>query len=44
MAIGDVSEMPGDERSPGNTSDGDDGGGEGRERDAGVVGGLRRTE
>jgi hypothetical protein len=39
VGVGDIGEVPGDARSAGDTAGGDDGGGAGRERDAGVVGG-----
>jgi hypothetical protein len=39
VGIGHIGEVPDDARSAGDTAGGDDGGGAGRERDAGVVGG-----
>ena len=39
VGVGDIGEVQGDARSPGDTAAGDDGGGAGREQDAGVVGG-----
>ena len=39
VGVGDIGEVPGDARSAGGTARDDDGGGAGRERDAGMVGG-----
>ena len=36
LGVGDISEVQGDARSPGISAGGDDGGGAGRQRDAGV--------
>jgi hypothetical protein len=44
VGVGDIGEVPGDERNAGDTAGGDDGGGARRERDAGVVGRHGRTE
>jgi hypothetical protein len=44
VGVGDIGEVQGDTRSPGDTAGGDDGGGAGREQDAGVVGGRGRIE
>ena len=44
VGVGDIGEVQGDARSPGDTAAGDDGGGAGREQDAGVVGGRGGTE
>jgi hypothetical protein len=38
VGVGDIGEVPGDARSAGDTTDEDDGGAAGRQRDAGVVG------
>jgi len=40
VGVGDIGEVPGDAWKTGDTASGDDGRGAGRERDAGVVGGL----
>jgi hypothetical protein len=45
MGVGDIGEVQGDARSPGDAAGCDDGGGAGRERDAGIVvgrGGIER--
>ena len=44
LGVGDLGAMQGDARSPGDTAACDDGGGEGREQDAGVVGGRGGIE
>ena len=44
VGVGDIGEVQGDARSPGDTAAGDDGGGAGREQDAGVVGGRGGLE
>ena len=44
LGVGDIGEVQDDARSPGDTADGDDGGGAGREQDAGVVVGRWGTE
>ena len=44
VGVGDIGEVPGVARSAGDTAGDDDGGGAGRERDAGVVGGLGGIE
>ena len=44
VGVGDIGEVHGDARSAGDTAGGDDGGGAGRERDTGMVGGLGRVE
>ena len=44
VAVGDISEVRGDAWGSGDTAGGDDGGGAGRERDTGMVGGLGRVE
>ena len=44
VGVGDIGEVPGDARSAGGTARDDDGGGAGRERDAGVVGGRGGIE
>jgi hypothetical protein len=44
VGVGDIGEVPGDARSAGDTAGDDDGGGAGRERDAGVVGGRGGLE
>ena len=44
VGVGDIGEVQGDARSPGDTAAGDDGGGAGREQDAGVVGGCGDIE
>ena len=44
VGIGHIGEVPDDARSAGDTAGGDDGGGAGREQDAGVVGGRGGIE
>jgi hypothetical protein len=44
LAVRDIGEVRGDARSPGDTTNGDDSGGAGREQDAGVVGGRGGIE
>jgi len=44
MGVGDIGEVQGDSQSPGDAAGGDDGGGAGREQDAGVVGGRGGIE
>ena len=44
VGVGDIGEVQGDARSAGDTAGGDDGGGAGKEQDAGVVGGRWGTE
>jgi hypothetical protein len=44
VGVSDVCEMQDDTRSPGDAAGGDDGGGAGREHDAGVVGGRGGIE
>jgi hypothetical protein len=44
VGVGDIGEVPGDARSAGDAAADDDGGGAGRQRDAGVVGGRRGLE
>ena len=44
VGVGDIGEVPGDARSAGGTARDDDGGGAGRERDAGLVGGRGGIE
>jgi hypothetical protein len=44
LGVGDIGEVQGDTRSPEDTEAGDDGGGAGREQDAGVVGGRGGIE
>jgi hypothetical protein len=44
VGVGDIGEVQGDTRSPGDAAGGDDGGGAGREQDAGVVGGRGGIE
>jgi hypothetical protein len=41
VGVGDIGEVPGDARSAGDAAGDDDGGGAGRQRDAGVVGGRK---
>ena len=44
VAVGDISKLRDDAWGSGDTAGGDDGGGAGRERDTGLVGGLGRAE
>jgi hypothetical protein len=44
VGVGDIGQVQGDARSPGDAAGGDDGGGAGREQDAGVVGGRGGIE
>jgi hypothetical protein len=44
VGVGDIGEVPGDARSAGDAAGDHDSGGEGRQRDAGVVGGRRVLE
>ena len=44
VGVGDIGEVQGDARSAGDTAAGDDGGGAGRQQDAGVVGGCGDIE
>ena len=44
VGVGDIGEVPGDARSAGDAAGDDDGGGAGRQRDAGVVGGRGGIE
>jgi hypothetical protein len=44
LGVGDIGEVQGDTRDPGDAAASDDGGGAGRERDAGVVGGRGGIE
>ena len=44
VGVGDIGEVPSDARSTGDAASDDDGGGAGRERDAGVVGGRGGIE
>jgi hypothetical protein len=44
VGVGDIGEVQGDARGAGDTAAGDDGGGAGREQDAGMVGGRGGLE